>query len=204
MPSKTFYNLSQKKQQKIIDASKKEFSNNLYQDVSLNQIIKNSNISRGSFYMYFTDKEDLYFYLLNEYKANFEKVIIKTLNDNNGEIFSAFENLFTLLSNNIIKNNNSNFIKKVFLNMNYLIANELLRKRPNKTLEEYLLKHINKDYLVIKNECDILNLLHIIIMLFMDNLTKLVNEIEELNIIKKYYNEQLNLLKSAFYEEGGK
>ena len=76
MPSKTFYNLSQEKQQKIIDASKKEFSNNLYQDVSLNQIIKNSNISRGSFYMYFTDKEDLYFYLLNEYKANFEKVIV--------------------------------------------------------------------------------------------------------------------------------
>lgn len=204
MPSKTFYNLSQEKQQKIIDASKKEFSNNLYQDVSLNQIIKNSNISRGSFYMYFTDKEDLYFYLLNEYKANFEKVIIKTLNDNDGEIFSTFENLFTLLSNNIIKNNNSNFIKKVFLNMNYLIANELLRKKPNKTLEEYLLKYINKDYLVIKNECDILNLLHIIIMLFMDNLTKLVNEIEDLNIIKKYYNEQLNLLKSAFYEEGGK
>lgn len=204
MPSKTFYNLSQEKQQKIIDASKKEFSNNLYQDVSLNQIIKNSNISRGSFYMYFTDKEDLYFYLLNEYKANFEKVIIKTLNDNNGEIFSTFESLFTLLSNNIIKNNNSNFIKKVFLNMNYLIANELLRKRPNKTLKEYLLKYINKDYLVIKNECDILNLLHIIIMLFMDNLTKLVNEIEDLNIIKKYYNEQLNLLKSAFYEEGGK
>ena len=103
MPSKTFYNLSQEKQQKIIDASKKEFSNNLYQDVSLNQIIKNSNISRGSFYMYFTDKEDLYFYLLNEYKANFERIIIKTLNDNNGEIFSTFENLFTLLSNNIIK-----------------------------------------------------------------------------------------------------
>ncbi len=204
MPSKTFYNLSHEKQQKIIDASKKEFSNNLYQDVSLNQIIKNSNISRGSFYMYFTDKEDLYFYLLNEYKANFEKVIIKTLNDNNGEIFSTFESLFTLLSNNIIKNNNSNFIKKVFLNMNYLIANELLRKKPNKMLEEYLFKYINKDYLVIKNECDILNLLHIIIMLFMDNLTKLVNEIEDLNIIKKYYNEQLNLLKSAFYEEGGK
>lgn len=204
MPSKTFYNLSQEKQQKIIDASKKEFSNNLYQDVSLNQIIKNSNISRGSFYMYFTDKEDLYFYLLNEYKANFEKVIIKTLNDNNGEIFSTFESLFTLLSNNIIKNNNSNFIKKVFLNMNYLIANELLRKKPNKMLEEYLLKYINKDYLVVKNECDILNLLHIIIMLFMDNLTKLVNEMEDLNIIKKYYNEQLNLLKSAFYEEGGK
>ena len=29
MPSKTFYNLSQEKQQKIIDSSKKEFSNNL-------------------------------------------------------------------------------------------------------------------------------------------------------------------------------
>ena len=79
-----------------------------------------------------------------------------------------------------------------------------LKKKPNKMLEEYLFKYINKDYLTIKNKYDILNLLHIIIMLFMDNLTKLVNEIEDLNIIKKYYNEQLNLLKSAFYEEGAK
>lgn len=204
MPSKTFYNLDKEKREKLIEAALNEFSRVEYEKVSINQIIMHANIARGSFYMYFTDKEDLYFYLLNEYKANFEKVIIKTLNDNNGEIFSTFENLFTLLSNNIIKNNNSNFIKKVFLNMNYLIANELLRKKPNKMLEEYLLKYINKDFLVIKNECDILNLLHIIIMLFMDNLTKLVNEIEDLNIIKKYYNEQLNLLKSAFYEEGGK
>lgn len=204
MPSKTFYNLSREKQQKIIDASKKEFSENLYQDVSLNQIIKNSNIPRGSFYMYFTDKEDLYFYLLDEYKANLEKTIIKTLNNNKGEIFSTFENLFTILSNNITKNNNSGFVKKVFLNMNYLIANQLLRKKPNKMLEEYLYDYVNKDYLVIKNECDILNLLHIIIMLLMDNLTKSVNEMVDSNIIKKYYNEQLNLLKSAFYKEGGK
>lgn len=204
MPSKTFYNLSREKQQKIIDASKKEFSENLYQDVSLNQIIKNSNISRGSFYMYFTDKEDLYFYLLDEYKINLEMITLKALNDNNGEIFSAFESLFAILSKNIIKNNNSDFIKKVFLNMNYLIANELLRKKPDKMLKEYLYEYINKDYLIIKNKCDILNLLHIIIMLFMDNLTKLVNEMEDLNIIRKCYNEQLNLLKSAFYEEGGK
>ena len=85
MPSKTFYNLSQEKQQKIIDASKKEFSNNLYQDVSLNQIIKNSNISRGSFYMYFTDKEDLMKYLLEEHYKKLLKIINDCLDKNKGD-----------------------------------------------------------------------------------------------------------------------
>ena len=48
MPSKTFYNLSEEKKKKIILAAKEEFSKKLYQEASLNQIIKESNISRGS------------------------------------------------------------------------------------------------------------------------------------------------------------
>lgn len=200
MPSKTFHNLPYEKQQKIISESKIAFSNDLYQDVSLNQIIKNSNISRGSFYMYFVNKEDLYFYLLDEYKTNFEKIIIKTLLKHDGEIFSTFEELFITLNKKMVKN--SKFVRNVFLNMNYLIANELFGKKPKKMLEEYIYTYVNKDYLILENECDILNLLHIILMLLIDNLTKLVNEVIDLDIIEKYYNEQLNLLKSAFYKGG--
>lgn len=200
MPSKTFHNLPYEKQQKIISESKIAFSNDLYQDVSLNQIIKNSNISRGSFYMYFVNKEDLYFYLLDEYKTNFEKIIIKTLLKHDGEIFSTFEELFITLNKKMVKN--SKFVRNVFLNMNYLIANELFGKKTKKMLEEYIYTYVNKDYLILENECDILNLLHIILMLLIDNLTKLVNEVIDLDIIEKYYNEQLNLLKSAFYKGG--
>ena len=46
-------------------SAKKEFSKSLFKDASINNIIKMANIPRGSFYMYFESKEDIYFYLLN-------------------------------------------------------------------------------------------------------------------------------------------
>ena len=64
MPSATFFNLSEEKKKKLINAATHEFSIHILEEVSINQIIKNASIARGSFYMYFKDKNDLYKYLL--------------------------------------------------------------------------------------------------------------------------------------------
>lgn len=63
MPSKTFENLSEEKKNRIIEASVKEFSMVPFEKTSINKIIKDAGISRGSFYMYFKDKYDLTAYL---------------------------------------------------------------------------------------------------------------------------------------------
>lgn len=65
MPSKTFLNLSEEKQNRIISAAIKEFSSVPLEKASINKIIKDAEISRGSFYMYFEDKYDLTLYLFN-------------------------------------------------------------------------------------------------------------------------------------------
>ena len=50
------------------------FQKKSYDDASINQMIQESDISRGSFYMYFHDKEDLYFYLLGKFwRQSFRK-----------------------------------------------------------------------------------------------------------------------------------
>ena len=77
MPSKTFYNLDKEKREKLIEAALHEFSRVEYEKVSINQIIMHANIARGSFYMYFTDKEDLMKYLLEEHY----KKLLKIIND---------------------------------------------------------------------------------------------------------------------------
>jgi len=64
MPKDTFFNLSDEKKAKIIEASLSEFENNDYDQASINQIVLNSEISKGSFYQYFQDKKDLYKYLI--------------------------------------------------------------------------------------------------------------------------------------------
>lgn len=49
MIKNTFYNLPEEKRQRITDAIFNEFSGSSGERVSINNIIKNANISRGSF-----------------------------------------------------------------------------------------------------------------------------------------------------------
>lgn len=64
MPQATFFNLPDDKKNLIIAAALDEFSSASYDTASINQICKKSNIAKGSFYQYFTDKMDLYVYIM--------------------------------------------------------------------------------------------------------------------------------------------
>lgn len=64
MPQATFFNLPDDKKILIIAAALDEFSSVSYDTASINQICKKSNIAKGSFYQYFTDKMDLYVYIM--------------------------------------------------------------------------------------------------------------------------------------------
>ncbi len=64
MPKSTFHNLSDEKKARISDAALQEFSVRTFSQASLNRIIKNADIPKGSFYQYFENKEDLYLYLM--------------------------------------------------------------------------------------------------------------------------------------------
>lgn len=50
---------------KILEAALREFSQYFYDNASINNIIRESGTSKGTFYHYFRDKEDLYFQLID-------------------------------------------------------------------------------------------------------------------------------------------
>lgn len=64
LPTSTFHNLSDEKKSRLFDAALQEFSIRTFSQASINQIVRNAGISKGSFYQYFKDKEDLYLYVL--------------------------------------------------------------------------------------------------------------------------------------------
>ena len=66
VPQDTFHNLSQDKKQRIFQAAVKEFASRRFSEASINQIIKAAGIPRGSFYQYFTGKEDIFAYMFQE------------------------------------------------------------------------------------------------------------------------------------------
>jgi AcrR family transcriptional regulator len=64
MPKQTFLNLSEEKRNVIIGAAIDEFAQYGLENASTNRIVSNSGISKGSFYQYFEDKQDVFMYLL--------------------------------------------------------------------------------------------------------------------------------------------
>ncbi|MCF6466243.1 TetR/AcrR family transcriptional regulator [Clostridium sp. Cult2] len=66
MPKQTFFNLPSEKKQKIINATYDLFIEKDYEDISIRMITSRAEISIGSFYKYFHDKDDLYIHLMSE------------------------------------------------------------------------------------------------------------------------------------------
>jgi AcrR family transcriptional regulator len=81
MPKQTFFNLAAEKQQRIIDASMEEFAAHPYLKTSINRIIKNADISKGSFYQYFQNKKDLYKYIIDQASDTKMKFLGQKLQD---------------------------------------------------------------------------------------------------------------------------
>lgn len=65
MPSQTFFNLPNKKRQRITELALVEFAVHDYDSASITTLVKQAKIAKGSFYQYFKDKKDLYLYLVD-------------------------------------------------------------------------------------------------------------------------------------------
>lgn len=89
MPTQRFLKLKEEKKQVILEAAVHEFSRVPYSSASINQIIKEADISRGSFYTYFEDKDDLMRYMLRGFRNNCEERIFRTLKEQGGNPFGA-------------------------------------------------------------------------------------------------------------------
>ena len=69
MPKETFFNLPAEKRNLIEDTAISEFASCGYDKASINTIVKNSGIAKGSFYQYFDDKKDLFLHIIIEVAA---------------------------------------------------------------------------------------------------------------------------------------
>src|SRR5690242_11815925 len=65
LAKQTFFNLPEEKRTLIINAAIDEFAEYGFEASSINRIVANSGISKGSFYQYFEDKMDVFKYLMD-------------------------------------------------------------------------------------------------------------------------------------------
>ncbi len=202
MPTITFNNLPQEKKNTIIEASIKEFKRTLLTDASINKIIKDANISRGSFYTYFKDINDLYEYSLNNYKEKIIKIISQAIKETNGDLFETTTKSY----NKILKlcTKDKQLFKNICLNFNYNVSirNKMYEENiENKYKIIELISKINKENLNIKTEEELFYIIDIIIGFVMRGLIDLFMDKENEEKVLEKLDKQLEILKRGIYKE---
>lgn len=94
MPTDRFYRLPEEKKQMIRAAAIREFARVPFEKASINQIIQNAEISRGSFYTYFADKQDVVAFLFEDSQKQMKARCLETLRNNHGDYFGMCRAIF--------------------------------------------------------------------------------------------------------------
>lgn len=87
MPSERFKRLPEEKQKKIRDACMAEYTRTTIEKASLNRMIEDAGISRGSFYTYFDSKWDVLGYLCESFINEFYECGVRCLEAAQGDIW---------------------------------------------------------------------------------------------------------------------
>lgn len=113
MPRETFFNLEEEKRNKIINAAVLEFTNNELHKSRVSNIIKEADIPRGSFYQYFIDIDDLFYYVIEtEFDSIFSKGL--KLSEKTNDIFEYVRLTFKLDVDSYLINTRRKFRRNVF------------------------------------------------------------------------------------------
>jgi AcrR family transcriptional regulator len=196
LPKLTFINLPEDKKQNLLGATIKEFSRVPLYDASIANIVKEAGIPRGSFYQYFEDKEDAFFFLLNDFAIKKKKIFLLILERHNGELFDSMIDFYQQF---ISEEENLKFLKNALLNMTYEIEATFSRMIQDQENSEKNYRSmtalLNKDNLNITDEEEVYHILQIIIAVTFRNLVeKFAKDLSYSEAISNYTTE-INLLK---------
>jgi len=196
LPKQTFLNLPEEKKQTLNRVLMKEFSRVPLFEASISNIVKEAGIPRGSFYQYFEDKDDAFFYILNDFVIKISNQFVFLLHSHNGDLFQTMIDLYRM----IIEEENISFLKNAFLNMTHKIeyAFEKIFK-PNEHSHndfEKISSLINRANLNISNDQELTHVIRIISTITFRNFVEkfahdlpsdvaLDNYIIEINLIKR-------------------
>ena len=206
LPKPTFFNLPQDKKDNLLHAVEKEFSRVPLYEASIANIVKTARIPRGSFYQYFKDKEDAYFYLLNEQVEEKKAKFIQSLKEYDGDLFEAVTQIFKLSIKENPNDQGIQFLKNTFLNMTHEIEEKFNQIfNVNGTVEQFaeIKQLIDTDDLNIHNREELFHLMQIISMVIFHNLIEKYAKDLTYEEAVNNFSMKMKLLKSGLIKNNG-
>lgn len=175
MPTQTFFNLPEDKKKRLIAGAMKEFSAKSLNEASISNIVKNAKISRGSFYQYFEDKKDLYFFLIGKFRYNYRNLMFKSFSEKEGDFYEGYKLFSEKYIKYIMESEKFGFFENMYLHMNYQINQEARvdfkqtksHKLPN---GKRIVDVVNRDNLKLTTETELIDVLRYILSMLNDTI----------------------------------
>lgn len=143
MPTERFFRLPQEKQRAIRKAAFREFSRAPLENVSINKIIQDAEISRGSFYTYFEDKRDVLHYLVDQLGREMKGYVLECLRKSGGNIFETYESILEYIIQKCMEENSDRLVQNILSltgEVDFFVDGKTVAEQMEDSMEEYMIQ----------------------------------------------------------------
>lgn len=147
---------------------------------SVSNIIELAGIPRGSFYQYFEDKQDIFFYMLEIEGGTMVGRLQQELIDHDGDVFATFHAFFDWLLQAMSENEHRDLFRNIITEMDFRTAAHTSLGADNKKnlhMRDFLATHVDFAKLNLERKSDLGVLMHIAFGNFMQTITHYYNAI---------------------------
>lgn len=206
MPTDRFYRLSEEKKQIIREAAIKEFARVPFEKASINRIIKDAAISRGSFYTYFTDKQDVVSFIFEDSHDQVKKCCYDSLEQNGGDYFQMLRDLFEFFIEGLVTRNMMEMARNVFSYQDNMAAMGFRNESDFPSEEDAIYStmnyfdRINQEGWRIHSDEEKRALMMLGMSTLLFGMSQIYKQPEKLEKIRRMFNAKLKLLQYGVYE----
>jgi len=205
VPSRTFFNLPAEKRARLMQSIRAELARAPFEEASINRIVRSAGISRGSFYQYFENKEDMLDYLLRGYRQMLAEQALKSLRQSGGDLFLMLLDIFDYVHEIASDRENGKMILNLFsdIRINSAFLEQRAGDDPLGIGKDDLIRLVNFDALDIRGDSDFEDMLGVLLMLTGEALAQVFFSPSRYAECRAQFQARLELIKRGFLKEKG-
>ncbi len=194
MPYERFTTLKPKKKQLVFDSIETIVKGKELDSISISDITSEAEISRGTFYTYFKDKNDAIFTLFNNYYEKINKSFIQILDEENGDFFKSVRKGKDELISFIKKKDMLLFLQNVSSNYNLIYSYRNVLYNDFKNFYDYIYQKVDIKKYVDKEKFFII--VDMVITTIALTVFRIVLDINK-NVLNKEFEYKLSIIEKS-------
>ncbi|WVU11284.1 TetR/AcrR family transcriptional regulator [Natranaerobius thermophilus JW/NM-WN-LF] len=208
-----FTNIEPEKQDRVITAALKEFSEHGYEKASTNRIVKQAGIGKGMLFYYFKNKKELYYYLIDYSIDYVTNEYLGHINENVVDFIERYRQIAQIKMKKYAENPHVfNFLGSIYINKDVKLPQELQKRFIDAREYGYRVLFRNVDTSLFRQDIDSDKILKLIYWTLEGYEQEILKKLEGQKLsqidYEPYWDEldqYLDILKKVYYrQEGGK